>query len=237
MRLLIHSPWGVNLSHQPLLISPRRRVKSIALKSISSTSAINSINLINSSIRQYGSIQPIRLLLRPLLFAIPIAVAATSTWNASWNATSTTSTCHAGLAPLATYPSKEALFEAIQKWSKDRGYAFTIQRSRTLGNGRQKVQYACDRCPIVQPIEPQPERHRATQSRGTGCLFSILAVKTSSSIDWEVKYRPEARFNIHNHSPSQSPAAHPSHRYLSIQAQATTQRLFGAGKSFIYIIY
>ena len=30
------------------------------------------------------------------------------------------------LPPLATYPSKEALFEAIQKWAKDRGYAFTI---------------------------------------------------------------------------------------------------------------
>jgi hypothetical protein len=43
------------------------------------------------------------------------------------------------LPPLATYPTKEALFEAIQKWAKDRGYAFTIQRSRILGNGRQKV--------------------------------------------------------------------------------------------------
>jgi hypothetical protein len=119
------------------------------------------------------------------------------------------------LPPLATYPTKEALFEASQKWAKDRGYAFTIQRSRILGNGRQKVQYACDRCPVVQP-SIQPERRRVTQSRGTGCLFSILAVKSPSSTDWEVKYRPEARFNTHNHPPSQSPAAHPSHRHLSI---------------------
>jgi hypothetical protein len=37
------------------------------------------------------------------------------------------------LPPLATYPSKEALFEAIQSWSKPRGYSFTIGRSTRLG--------------------------------------------------------------------------------------------------------
>jgi len=30
------------------------------------------------------------------------------------------------LPPLATYPSREALFEAIQSWAKARGYAFTV---------------------------------------------------------------------------------------------------------------
>jgi hypothetical protein len=30
------------------------------------------------------------------------------------------------LPPLATYPTKDALYEAIQKWAKDQGYAFTI---------------------------------------------------------------------------------------------------------------
>ena len=34
------------------------------------------------------------------------------------------------LPPQATYPSKEALFEAIQSWSKLRGYAFAITRSK-----------------------------------------------------------------------------------------------------------
>jgi hypothetical protein len=128
------------------------------------------------------------------------------------------------LPSLATYPSKEALFEAIQKWAKDRGYAFTIQRS-TRKSGRQKVQYACDRCP---PVPSPRERIRATQSRGTGCLFSIIAADTLSG--WEVRYRPEARFNTHNHPPSQSSAAHPSHRHLSTQALAITQSLFSAGK-------
>jgi hypothetical protein len=132
------------------------------------------------------------------------------------------------LPPLATYPSKEALFEAIQRWAKDRGYAFTIQRSRVRKNGRSRIQYVCDRSP--QPaLLPTGPRTRITQSRGTGCLFSIVATDTLG-LGWEVRYRPEAKFNTHNHPPSQSPGAHPSHRQLSIQAQAITQSLFSAGK-------
>lgn len=130
------------------------------------------------------------------------------------------------LPPLAIYASKDALFEAIKSWSKDRGYAFIIQRSRVVGNGRQKLQYACDRWPQL-PAQPL-QRKRLTQSRGTGCLFSILAVDTSSG--WEVRYRPEPKYNIHNHPPSQSPAGHPSHRQLSINVQVTAQNLFSAGK-------
>ena len=137
------------------------------------------------------------------------------------------------LPPLATYPSKEALFEAIQSWSKLRGYAFTTTRSIRMRNGRQKVFYACDRHPTPR-LEPRPERIRDTQSRGTGCLFQVVAAETLSS-EWEVKYRPEARFHIHNHPPSQSPIAHPSHRRLPVEAQNTVQNLFLAGKSRVLI--
>jgi hypothetical protein len=56
------------------------------------------------------------------------------------------------LPTLATYPSKEALFEAIQNWSKPRGYAFSIQRSRRLRSWYQRVQYACDRWVQLNPI-------------------------------------------------------------------------------------
>lgn len=130
------------------------------------------------------------------------------------------------LPPLATYPSKEALFEAIQTWSKPRGYAFTIRRSKLI-LGREKVYYACDRRPSIRPPNPGS---RKTQSRGSGCLFSILAVE-KPSLGWEVRYRTETRFNIHNHPPSQSPAAHPSHRRLPITAQNTVQSLFSAGNN------
>jgi hypothetical protein len=53
------------------------------------------------------------------------------------------------------------------------------------------VYYACDSCP---PAPPPAMRVRDTQSRGTGCLFLILAVELSNSLGWEVKYRPEARY-------------------------------------------
>src|SRR3982074_1375841 len=75
------------------------------------------------------------------------------------------------LPPLATYPSKEALFEAIQTWAKARGYAFTVGKSKRVLDGRQKVYYACGRHSL---LKPHTGRVRSTQSRGSGCLFSIL---------------------------------------------------------------
>ena len=54
------------------------------------------------------------------------------------------------LPPLAIYPSKAALFEAIQSWAKAHGYAFMVRRS-TQRKQRQKIVYACDRC---QPTPP-----------------------------------------------------------------------------------
>ena len=70
------------------------------------------------------------------------------------------------LPPLATYPSKEALYKAIQSWSKPRGYAFTVIRSKRVRNGRRKVYYTCDRHPSLRP-EARTERVRDTQSRGS----------------------------------------------------------------------
>jgi hypothetical protein len=133
------------------------------------------------------------------------------------------------LPPLATYPSRDALFDAIQSWAKLRGYAFTVGKSKRIRDGRQKVYYACDRCPRPRP-EPRIERVRNTQSRGTGCLFQVVALETLSS-EWELKYRTGTEFNTHNHPPSQNPAAHPSHRRLPVEAQNTARNLFSAGKS------
>jgi hypothetical protein len=62
-----------------------------------------------------------------------------------------------------------------------------------------------------------------------GASFQFLAIELSNSLGWELRYRTEARYNTHNHPPSQSPAAHPSHRHLSIQALATSKNLFLAG--------
>ena len=130
------------------------------------------------------------------------------------------------LLPERGYPSKEALFEAIQSWAKLWGYTFSIRRSKRLESGRQKVYYSCDRRASV-PLLVQ-DRTRDTKSRGSECLFSILGIELPG-LGWEVKYRPEPRFNTHNHPPSQSPAAHPLYCKLPVIAQNTTQNLFSAG--------
>jgi hypothetical protein len=130
------------------------------------------------------------------------------------------------LPPLAVYPSRETLFEAIQSWAKPRGYAFTVGKSKLEGQ-RRKVYYACDRCPTLRPTTTI--RIRNTQTRGSGCPFSILAVELPNNLGWELRYRPGTIYNTHNHPSSQSPAAHPSHRHLSTQALATSENLFLAG--------
>ena len=132
------------------------------------------------------------------------------------------------LPPLATYPSRIALFEAIQSWAKLRGYAFITGKSKRIEDGRSKVYYACDRKP---PIRPNIARDRArnTQSRGSGCQFSVVGVESPLGLGWEVRFRPGAQFNTHNHLPSKSPAVHVSHRHLSIEAQNTAKQLYSAG--------
>ena len=47
----------------------------------------------------------------------------------------------------------------------------------------------------------------------TNCPFSIIARESREG--WTLKHRPEVRFAIHNHKPSQHPSAHPVHRQLS----------------------
>ena len=64
--------------------------------------------------------------------------------------------------------------------------------------------------------------------------ISVIAVDTLSS-EWELKYHPGAEFNTYNHPPSQSPAAHHSHRRLPFEAQNTAQNLLSAGKSRIVL--
>lgn len=84
------------------------------------------------------------------------------------------------LPPLAIYPSKEDLYDAIQNWSKPRGYAFAISRSKRLHSGNQRVYYACDRS--FQSSLLAQARSRATQLRGTGCPFAILAIELPSGL-------------------------------------------------------
>jgi hypothetical protein len=124
------------------------------------------------------------------------------------------------LPPPAVYSSKEALLEAIQAWAKPRGYAFTTCRSKRIGEGRQKVVFACDR---YKPVYIEAPHIRNTSSRAIGCPFSVLGVELGGQLGWELRHRPEYKFSTYNHALSLNPAAHPSHRHTPAQDQAIAQ--------------
>jgi hypothetical protein len=130
------------------------------------------------------------------------------------------------LPPEATYPTREALYEAIQSWAKPRGYAFTGGSSKKTSSRRIKAFYLYDRCP--PPPLAKEDRIRDTATRGTSYSFSVIALQISL-IEWELKYRPGVQYNIYNHEPSQHPFSHYSHRQLSITAQNTAQSFLLAG--------
>ena len=121
------------------------------------------------------------------------------------------------LPPEAVYDSRDALYKSINLWAKTRGYAFIARRSTKGKNNQSTVTYACDRA--CQPPTSTARRQRQTTTRGTSCLFSILA-KESSNGTWVLQHRSDNCFSIHNHEPSQHPSAHPVHRQLS---RGTTQ--------------
>ena len=91
------------------------------------------------------------------------------------------------------------------------------------GSGRWRVQYSCDR--FYQPLTTSTTRVRKTASRGTGCLFLVLAIESKDKLTWELKHRSEYKFCTHNHGPSPGPAAHPSHRRMPSSIQTINQSL------------
>jgi len=116
------------------------------------------------------------------------------------------------LPPEGDYESRDALFNAMNKWAATRGYAFTTGKSTTDRNGRRIATYACDRHCLPPPTSSK--RGRNTTTQGTGCQYSVLAkaVLAKESLDktaWTLKHRTDKRFSSHNHELSQHPSAHP----------------------------
>ena len=132
------------------------------------------------------------------------------------------------LPPEGHYDSREELRTAINAWAAPRGYAFVIGRSRTTKNGRSEVIFNCDRGAGRRPSASR-KRIRETESRRTGCLFSVIAKESLCKTIWSLRHRPGAGFSEHNHEPSISPLAHPAHRQLSRLEEATVKQLANAG--------
>ena len=135
------------------------------------------------------------------------------------------------LPPEGLYPTFDALFDACQAWSLSRGYAFVIGKSvKKQGSLREKVYLSCDR--VYKAKEKESSRVRRGGTRGTGCEFGVIAAETLSQTGWELKHRPDSKFGRHNHAPSTSPAAHPSHRKMPPKTRDLNRILYDAGKSY-----
>ncbi|KAJ3453309.1 hypothetical protein MRS44_017556 [Fusarium solani] len=130
------------------------------------------------------------------------------------------------LPPECDYNSLEELRAAINAWAAPRGYAFVTQKSWKTSSKRTGVIFGCDRG--GRPPRPK-KRQRQTTSRRTECLFSVIAMESLCKTTWSVRHRSKPDFGRHNHEPSLSQLAHPTHRQLSSSDRTTVQQLANAG--------
>lgn len=134
------------------------------------------------------------------------------------------------LPPEAEYNSRDELVTAINTWAATQGYAFITRKSTTKSSGRKIVTYACDKS--WKPSSSiNANAKRKTTTRGTGCLFSVLAKESLDKTTWSLHHRPDEKFLKHNHPPSHHPSAHPVHRQLDASGKATLSELVSAGIS------
>ena len=131
------------------------------------------------------------------------------------------------LPPEGEYELRDALFEAINAWAKPRGYAFITRRSTKERSGKRTITFLYDR--RCQPPSASSTRKRQTTTRGTGCLFSVLAKESLDTTTWTLRHRAGIQYSKHNHKPSQHPSAHLTHRILSSDDQSTVSNLSNAG--------
>ena len=86
------------------------------------------------------------------------------------------------LPPLATYPSREALFEAIQSWAKLHGYAFVTGKSKKVPSGLQKVYYACE-----QGMEERLKKQGESSRKERAIVARALLQPNSDIYNFDLK--------------------------------------------------
>jgi hypothetical protein len=60
-------------------------------------------------------------------------------------------------------------------------------------------------------------------------MFSVNGVMVDAH-HWEIRYRPDPKFSVHNHPPSHSAMAHASHRRLTKAQVEKAYELHNIGK-------
>jgi hypothetical protein len=174
MQCYVHPPPPRLLSIEPLILF---NYQVLTLNAIQAQSAykIKSININTSYLDISINMDP----------QITDSEALSSSWEGFSKSPTPLFDDSMPLPPEAVYSSKDELYSSIQEWAARNGYAFTISKSKKIGL-RTKVIYACDRRGKPPQTNQEEElqgrrRKRRTGSRKTRCLFSVTAVKVSST--------------------------------------------------------
>lgn len=138
------------------------------------------------------------------------------------------------LPPEAIYALKEELYTSIQAWAAQYHFAFCVERSKKINNSmRTRILYSCDRAGPAPPTKHTrnslQDRKRRTNTRKTGCQFSIIALERTDT-QWELRHRPGIKYSQHNHLPSKSNSSHPAHRKLKQVEINQARSLHHAGR-------
>jgi hypothetical protein len=64
-----------------------------------------------------------------------------------------------------------------------------------------------------------------------------VAYESLDKASWELKWRPDPKYGIHNHPPSTHPLAHYAHRKFDQQQQKTVGDMLKAGMGYFITIY
>ena len=119
--------------------------------------------------------------------------------------------------PISSFDSRELALQAVQKWTREHGYALRIrdQRKRHRDDALPYVTYfECDRAGKNKPHpKADGKQLRKSSTRRRECPFRciIRQSKRDTNALWSV-HHCEPPHNEHNHGPSYLSTAHPIHR-------------------------
>ncbi|KAF6518277.1 hypothetical protein HZS61_002355 [Fusarium oxysporum f. sp. conglutinans] len=118
-------------------------------------------------------------------------------------------------APLA-----EALFDSVNLFAKENGFGIVRRNAYSYKGRRIRYSLQCDR--FGQPGASKGAGLRQRKSRKCGCKWMVIAEALEEG-KWLLRQHPNLEHSQHNHGPSITSSAHPSHRRLTTPVRATIE--------------
>ncbi|KAH7471692.1 hypothetical protein FOMA001_g13476 [Fusarium oxysporum f. sp. matthiolae] len=117
-------------------------------------------------------------------------------------------------------PSAEALFDSVNLFAKENGFGIVRRNAYSYKGRRIRYSLQCDR--FGQPGASKGAGLRQRKSRKCGCKWMVIAEALEEG-KWLLRQHPNLEHSQHNHGPSITSSAHPSHRRLTTPVRATIE--------------